>query len=72
MNNYSVQYTLWSLDSTKATGIDDLHPEIYKSCALSLLLPICHLFAICMESKYQCSGRIIVSFLYTNPVTKLW
>ena len=27
--------TLCSLDSTQATGIDDLHPEIYKRCALS-------------------------------------
>ena len=40
---------LCALDSTKATGIDDLNPKIYKECALTLLLPICHLFTICMK-----------------------
>ena len=39
-----------ALDTSKAAGTDDLNPKIFKNCASSLLLPICHLFTICMRS----------------------
>ena len=38
------------LDTSKAAGTDDLNPKIFKNCASSLTLPICHLFTICMRS----------------------
>ena len=39
-----VLYLLTSLDTSKACGIDNLSPKIFKFCALPLLQVICHLF----------------------------
>ena len=41
---------LSSLDGNKAPGIDNISPLVYKCCALSLLKPICHLFAVSLSS----------------------
>ena len=41
---------LSSLDGNKTPGIDNISPIVYKCCALSLLKPICHLFAVSLSS----------------------
>ena len=41
---HDVWASLTSLDSSKASGIDNLNPKVLKFCAMSLSAPICHLF----------------------------
>lgn len=50
INDHLVYNGLCALDTSKAAGTDDLNPKIFKNCASSLLLPICHLFTICIRS----------------------
>jgi len=41
-----VLYLLTNLDVSKASGIDNFSPKIFKYCALSILQVICYLFHI--------------------------
>ena len=41
--------TLVPLDSSKASGIDDICPRILKSCALALYQPLYHLFSLTLS-----------------------
>ena len=41
---------LTSLDVTKAAGIDNISPKVFRYCALPLLKPICHLFTISLQT----------------------
>ena len=38
------------LDTTKATGCDNIHPSILKNCALPLLEPVFALFTLIMQN----------------------
>ena len=49
-NESEVLTILSSLDGNKACGIDDICPRVYSHCALPLLKPICHLFAVSLSS----------------------
>ena len=39
-----------SLDVNKAAGIDNICPNVFRYCALSLLKPICHLFTVSLST----------------------
>ena len=42
---------LTSLDVSKASGIDNISPKIFKHCAAPLLQVICHLFSISLQTS---------------------
>ena len=46
---YTKTLGLCNLDTSKAAGIDDLNPKLFKNCTTYLLLPIFHLFTTCMK-----------------------
>ena len=50
INESEVLTTLSSLDDNKAPGIGNITPRVYIHCALSLLQPICHLFAVSLSA----------------------
>jgi len=72
VNESEVLIILYSLDVNKAAGIDKLHgPKVfrYTACALSLLKPICHLFAASKQVVvYQPNDIPTVLHLSINPV----
>ena len=42
---------LTSLDASKACGIDNFNPKIFKYCAAPLLQVICHLFSVSLQNS---------------------
>jgi len=42
---------LCSLDFTKSFGCDNIHPQVLKLCATSLLEPIHHIFQLCLSTS---------------------
>ena len=42
---------LCSLDPTKSLGCDNIHPQVLKHCATSLLEPIYHIFQLCLTTS---------------------
>ena len=42
---------LTSLDTSKASGIDNISPKIFKYCAAPLLQVICHLFSTSLQNN---------------------
>ena len=50
INESEMLTILSSLDGNKAPGIDNISPRVYRHCALPLLKPNCHLFAVSLSS----------------------
>jgi len=71
-SNSDVLVLLTSLDISKACGIDNYSPKIFKYCAMPLLQVICHLFrtSLSHSSIPQKTGELTVWSLYTNLETK--
>ena len=62
INEAEVLTILSSLNDNKASNIDNISPRVYRDCALPLLKPICHLFAVSLSSdsipSYWCTHWI--------------
>ena len=43
---------LTSLDPTKASGLDNIGPNLLKYCSIALAAPLHHLFSMCI---HQCN-----------------
>ena len=50
LQDIEITELLSSLDVNKTPSIDNISSIVYKCCALSLLKPICHLFAVSLSS----------------------
>ena len=51
MSQSDVFDILTSLDASKASGIDNVSPKIFKYCAAPLLQVICHLFSTSLQNN---------------------
>ena len=64
--------TLTSLDSTKATGIDEISPAVLKHCAFPLTKPLHYLFSYAFITVvFLQNGESIALSQYLKPVIKI-